>query len=481
MSGFVNPERDQMLLLPPSIGELIPPEHPVRLFDDIIAQIDPRPFRAGYDNNMGRPAYEPMILLRILLWAYMNGERSSRKIARACHENVVFIYLAGSYRPDFRTLCLFRKGNRDAIKRALKDTIRIATGLDVSGFTQVNVDGTKLRADASKGAQCKLKRLEEESEELAGEILKQAESADRSEDEEHGEGDGSAKLPGTLRGKKERLRRIKEAREKIERAPDAKTANTTDPDSTYMKKVGGPGYNGQAAVDTQSRLITAEDVTGDPSDNAQLIGQVEQHKENTGADSGTVAADAGYCGGKNLRDSRESGYEPYIPQHENLDGKQGKSEDEAHKFTHKDFKYDKESDVYRCPAGNLLKFKQYKVDSKATGDVRIKVYQCRECGGCALRPRCTNAKHGRQLHISEYDEELRAAEARLATPEGKERYARRKSTVETVFGYIKRLLRFRRLSLRGLAGARAEWSLVCLVYNVRRLMSLLCKGVSVAI
>ncbi len=237
-------------------------------------------------------------------------------------------------------------------------------------------------------------------------------------------------------------------------------------------------------MDTESRLITAEDVTGDPSDNAQLIGQVEQHKENTGADSGTVAADAGYRGGKNLRDSQERGYEPYIPQHENLDGKkgkQGKSEDGAHKFTHKDFKYDKEQDVYRCPAGRLLKFKQYRVDPKATGDVRIKVYQCRECDSCALRPRCTKAKHGRQLHISEYDEELRAAEARLATPEGKERYAKRKSTVETVFGYIKRLLRFRRLSLRGLAGARAEWSLVCLVYNVRRLMSLLCKGVSVAI
>lgn len=481
MSGFVNPERDQILLLPPSIGELIPPEHPVRLFDDIMAQIAPRPFRAGYDKVMGRPAYDPMILLRILLWAYMNGERSSRKIARACHENIVFIYLAGSYRPDFRTLCLFRKGNRDAIKSALKNTIGIATGLEVSSFTQVNVDGTKLRADASKGAQSKLKRLEEQAEELAGEILRQAESADKSEDEEHGGGDGCAKLPGTLRGKKERLRRIEEAKEKFGQAPDAKTANTTDPDSTYMKKVGGPGYNGQAAVDTQSRLITAEDLTNNTSDNAQLIGQVEQHKENTGADSGTVAADAGYCGGKNLRDSQESGYEPYIPQHENLDDKKGKSEDGAHKFTHKDFKYDKEQDVYRCPAGKLLKFKQYRVDPKATGDVRIKVYQCRECNNCALRTRCTKAKHGRQLHISEYDEELRAAEARLATPEGKKRYAKRKSTVETVFGYVKRLLRFRRLSLRGLAGARAEWSLVCLVYNVRRLMSLLCKGVSVAI
>jgi len=471
MSRFIDAERKQMFLLPPSIDELVAADHPVRLFDEIITEIDAAALRAKYKNDNGRPAYEPMIVLRILLWAYLQGEQSSRKIARACCENVVYMYLAGSYRPDFRTLCLFRRSNREEFRRVLKETLKVEKEMSLTSFAHINIDGTKVRADASVGAQCTEEQLDKQVEELAEAILRKAEEVDAAQDKEYGEGDGYAHLPKTLQGKANRLRRIKEAKKKLDESVSAKTANVTDPESTYIKDLRGPGYNAQAAVDSESRLITAEGVTSNPSDNAQLVPMVEAHKENTGTLNGTAAADAGYSGGKNLHNSEEAGYEPYIPQRENLDLRREKKKEEE-RYARKDFKYEEDKDAYRCPAGNLLEFHHHKIDDRATGEVKIRVYKCPECTSCAFKHRCTDSRGGRELHISEYDKELRAVEERLSTTEGKKRYKKRKSTVETVFGQIKRLMRFRRFSLRGLLGACAEWSLVCVVYNIRRLMTL---------
>jgi transposase len=471
MSRFIDAERKQMFLLPPSIDELVAADHPVRLFDEIITEIDAAALRAKYKNDNGRPAYEPMIVLRILLWAYLQGEQSSRKIARACCENVVYMYLAGSYRPDFRTLCLFRRSNREEFRRVLKETLKVGKEMSLTSFAHINIDGTKVRADASVGAQCTEEQLDKQVEELAEAILRKAEEVDAAQDKEYGEGDGYAHLPKTLQGKANRLRRIKEAKKKLDESVSAKTANVTDPESTYIKDLRGPGYNAQAAVDSESRLITAEGVTSNPSDNAQLVPMVEAHKENTGTLNGTAAADAGYSGGKNLHNSEEAGYEPYIPQRENLDLRREKKKEEE-RYARKDFKYEEDKDAYRCPAGNLLEFHHHKIDDRATGEVKIRVYKCPECTSCAFKHRCTDSRGGRELHISEYDKELRAVEERLSTTEGKKRYKKRKSTVETVFGQIKRLMRFRRFSLRGLLGACAEWSLVCVVYNIRRLMTL---------
>jgi len=471
MSRFIDAERKQMFLLPPSIDELVPTDHPVRLFDEIITEIDVAALRAKYKNDNGRPAYEPGIVLRILLWAYLQGEQSSRKIARACCENIVYMYLAGSYRPDFRTLCLFRKSNREKFRRVLKETLKVGKEMSLTSFAHINIDGTKVRADASVGAQCTEEQLDKQAQELAEAILRKAEEVDAAQDKEFGEGDGYAHLPKTLQGKADRSRRIKEAKKKIDESVSAKTANVTDPESTYIKDLRGPGYNAQAAVDSESRLITAEGVTSNPSDNAQLVPMVEAHKENTGTASGTAAADTGYCGGKNLRDSKDAGYEPYIPQKENLDAPREKKKEEE-RYTRKDFKYEEEKDAYRCPVGKLLEFHHRKTDDRATGEVKIRVYKCCECTNCDVKHRCTDSRRGRELHISEYDKELRAVAERLSTSEGKKRYKKRKSTVETVFGQIKRLMRFRRFSLRGLTGVCAEWSVVCAAYNIRRLMTL---------
>lgn len=472
VARFVDAGRKQRWILPPSIDEMVPADHPVRLFDEIITGIDAAALRAKYKNDNGRPAYEPTIVLRILLWAYLQGEQSSRKIARACCENIVYMYLAGSYRPDFRTLCLFRKSNREEFRRVLKETLKVGKEMSPTSFAHTNIDGTKVRADASAGAQSTEEQLDKQAQELAEAILRKAEEVDAAQDKEFGEGDGYAHLPKTLQGKADRLRRIKEAKKKLSGSPDAKTANVTDPESTYIKDLRGPGYNAQAAVDSESRLITADGVTSNPSDNAQLVPMVKAHKENTGTASGTAAADAGYSGGKNLRDSEDAGYEPYIPQKENLDAPREKKESGVEKFGRGKFKYEEDKDAYRCPAGKLLEFHHHKIDDKATGEVKIRVYKCSECTSCGVRHRCTDSRGGRELHISEYDKELRTVEERLSTSEGRKRYKKRKSTVETVFGYIKRLMRFRRFSLRGLLGVCAEWSVVCAAYNIRRLMTL---------
>jgi len=472
VARFIDAGRKQRWILPPSIDELVPADHPVRLFDEIIGEIDAAALRAKYKNDNGRPAYEPMIVLRILLWAYLQGEQSSRKIARACCENVVYMYLAGSYRPDFRTLCLFRKSNREEFRRVLKETLKVGKEMSLTSFAHINIDGTKVRADASVGAQCTEEQLDKQAEELAEAILRKAEEVDAAQDKEYGEGDGYAHLPKTLQGKIERLRRIAEAKKKLSESPDAKTENVTDPESTYIKDLRGPGYNAQAAVDTESRLITAEGVTSNPSDNAQLVPIIEAHKENTGTPSGTAAADAGYSGGKNLHNSEEAGYEPYIPQKENLDAPREKKESGVEKFGRGEFKYEEDKDAYRCPVGRLLEFAGYNTKRNASGKVKRKVYRCGSCGGCEARAKCTTSRYGRSLKISEYDGELRAVEARLKTPKGKKRYKKRKSTVETVFGQIKRLMRFRRFSLRGVIGVCAEWSVVCAAYNIRRLMTL---------
>jgi transposase len=455
------------------VDELLSKDHSVRLFDEIVSQMDPAAFLANYNNDQtGRSAYDPMILLRVLLWAYLQGEQSSRKIERACCENLVYIYLCGEYRPDFHTLCLFRKKNRDAFREALKETLKIAKQMSVTSFGQVAIDSTKLRADASGGASHTAQELDRQAQELAEAIIAQAEEIDAAEDESFGAGDGYTHLPETLKGKEERLKKIREAKEKLSQSSEAKMANVTDPDSTYIKDVGGPGYNAQAAVDVESRLITAQEVTGNPADNAHLLPQIEEHKENTGTKEGIVIADAGYRGGKNLSDCEHAGYEPYIAQNENLDAKHRKKDTDGGRFTHDDFEYDQEKDAYRCPAGKLLQFLQSQVEKNATGDVRQKVYRCAQCDVCSLRKRCTDSTHGRVLKISEYEREMRAVKERLRSAEGRKIYSKRQSTVEAVFGFIKRLLRFRRFNLRRLSGVNAEWAVICLTYNIRRLMTL---------
>lgn len=460
--------REQSWLLPPSLDELLPLDHPARFVAEFVDALD----REGWSelgveidgDPMGAPAYHPRALLSVWLYGFMTGVRSCRKLETACRDQIPYLWLTGWQYPDHNTLWRFYKDHRQAMRSLFKRTVRTAVTMKLVDLAIQAVDGTKVGANASDGRTHNAEQLRR--------ILDRVERAisDLEAQNEGGEESAVVHLPQELADKMALRDQVRQAIDDLASQERRKQINLTDSDARVMKTDQGyaPGYNAQAMVspvksdgETSSMLVTAVDVVDEPSDYYRLAPMVIQAEEMTGAKAPMTLADAGYFAGSHLEECARRGQRVVVPEPQQKLVKQ--------QPYHKDrFTYDESNDSYRCPRGQTLRF----IRTKPRRDTLTRLYRasgavCRECPAFGV---CTKDRvFGRGIQIGPHDATLRRHRAWMETEEAKQVYWLRKLLVEPVFGIIKEQLDARRFLLRGLANVSAEWTLLGTAFNLRTL------------
>ncbi len=423
---------DQGLLLPPDMRDWLPEGHLAHHVGDLVDGLDMTAFYAPCEGDGRRKSpYEPRMMLKVLIYGYATGVVSSRGLARKLQEDVAFRVLAAGNFPSHRALCEFRRRHLGDFKRLFVEVVRLAAEAGVANFGKLSIDGTKVRANASRRKAMSHKRMREEEKRLGGEIealVDRARAVDAEEDARFGEAFRGDELPQELSRREDRLAAVRAAKGRLEarqrEADDARGRkpgmkrnpkggrpykrdygepeekaqdNFTDPESRIMK-TSADGFqqchNAQVAVEGKNQLIVAVEVSSNASDQGRLVPLVREVETAHGERPATVLADAGYCNEADLAKLRALGVDGHVAL-----GREGR--------------------------------RQVAVDAE---------------------------KHPAKAAMAE----------KLATEAGRARYAQRKWLAEAPIGWIKEALGFRRFSLRGLNKVQGEWDLVRLALNVKR-------------
>jgi len=439
---------NQLLLLPPDMKQWLPQDDLVYFIMDVVNELDLSAIYQSYDSSKGgQPPFDPKMMTAMLLYAYCVGVPSSRKIEKATYQQVPFRVITADQHPDHDTIAEFRKRHLKALSELFVQALQLCQKVGLVKLGHVSLDGTKVRANASKHKAMSYGRMEKKAEELEAEVkrlLAEAQAVDDAEDAKYGKDRRGDELPKELRFKQDRLKKIKEAMHSLEQEakvkaeakrqeirqkeqalqkegkkrkgkkpkepgdkPDAKAQrNFTDPDSRIMKdgasKSFEQAYNCQAAVDEKSQIIVATNVTQQTNDKQQLQPLIEEIKENTDGDKPKkVSADTGYFSETNVEYLEDEQIDSYIA---------------TARQKHRDRPE---------PAG------RGRIAKNATKQERMA--------------------------------------RKLRTKKGRETYSRRKQIVEPVFGQIKEVRGFRRFFLRGLDNVMCEWDLICLTHNLLKL------------
>lgn len=428
---------EQLFLLPRCVGEFVGENAPVRVFAEVMESLDTSALYASYRGG-GAPAYDPLMLAKVLLFGLSIGLRSSRRLAQALQHDTRFIWLSGMSRPDFRTLCRFRRQQEATLRELFVGTVGYCQREGLVLLEEVAVDGTKLEANVSGKETHTVERLEQTQAQLdarIGRLLRDVEEADRAEDAQWGEASGD-EVPKALEGIARRKERLARAREQAEQTGE-KSVGATDLESRVMKTRSGnrPAYNAQAAVDGHKQVIVGAEVSQASTDEGHLEPMLQQVQHNTGQLPGKVMADNGYGGATALQYASESKMDIYIavtsqrPRSDACD-------------------YDAQTDCYTDAQGRHYPFQRERYNRH----VAYRVYYCKQTRG--------------ELWIRQDEQRLQRMRQKLATAEGRAIYRRRQQIVEPVFGQIKGVPNLRRLLLRGLSGARIEFLMACVAHNI---------------
>jgi transposase len=409
----------QQLLLPPSVLDFVPPEHLAHFVRDTVAEeLDLSAIVESYEEERGYPPYHPVMMTALLLYAYCQRLYSSRRIARACEERVDFMAVTARQRPDFRTIATFRRRHLPARRALFQQVLGLCQRAGLVRLGHVALDGTKIRANASKHKAMSYRRMQDAEPALAAEVaqwLAEAAAVDTREDAEQGPERRGDELPAWVANQQERLAKIRAAKAALEAearaaappdtpppppAPKAQR-NFTDPESRIMKGPDGfmQAYNAQIAVAAHRQVIVAEHVTAAATDVQALPALLADIKANTRRQAQEISADAGYCSTANLQAVQRRHIRGYIAVGRQRHGQRAPDAPR------------------RLPAGSLL---------------------------AAMRTRLKRAGP-------------------------RSRYRLRKITVEPVFGQIKAVREFRQFLLRGLMKVGGEFSLVATAHNLLKL------------
>jgi len=458
-------DRLQLGLLPASIEDYVSPEDPVRAYDAFVEALDLPQLGIEVDpNQVGNAAYDPRAMLKLLVYGYSYGVRSSRKLERECHHNLAFVWLMAGLRPDHKTIAEFRRNHKAALKQVLRHCARLCIKLDLIAGNVLFVDGTKIRANASRYRshdrawyEKRLADLDRRIEQL----LQDCEAIDRRE--RHME--SYVAMRKDLAQTNTLKDRVQEALRGFE-GGSRRHVNLTDPDCALMKSVQGShaAYNVQLVVDDQQGLLLQADAVEETSDVNQFARQIEAANALLGSPCETACADAGYADTAELEKIDRQGIRVIVPSQ-----RQARKEPEK-PFSKSHFAYDPEQDDYSCPEGHRLR---YESTEKHTGKRHYVITDAAICHACRHYGSCTQARRGRKIIRLPNEEVKLKLEAQYEEAASQAVYERRKARAEHPFGHIKRNLKVDAFLLRGLEGARAEVSMLASCFNVARLISLL--------
>ena len=470
-------EQDQIFLLPPSLNEWVRQDNPARVFSEIIDGLDTTAFRRPKEE--GRPAYHPAMMIKILLWGYATGVRSSRKIEEKLEQDVVFMWLAGLEKPDFRTLCLFRTNNKEALEKIFTDIIIVAKTMGMATLGLVALDGSKVRANSGIDTFKKLgdwKELLKEAKGEAQRIINEAENIDKEEDKIHGADRRGDELPTEIQKAQDRIEKIEKLIKKAKELgkEDNSRVSLTDADASFMHKgnTSIPAFNAQLAV-SEDQLIVYADVTAEPVDVNQTKKAIEGIKKTHKEKPKIVVADTGYAGGENFKYLEDNNIDGYIPsEDERHIGSKKRQKAMEHLFAKEIFMYDAHKDKYTCPQGETLRPVARRQFNSKYSKKEITTYRTERgtCTVCTLKEKCTtNEKLGRAITRNGYEDYRERMREKINTAEGRAIYGKRKCLVEPVFGQMKTRNGFSQFLLRGLEKVRLEWKIVATAHNLLKI------------
>ena len=472
---FRSYNQNQSFLLPPSLADFLDESHPAHIINDIVERLDLAALVNRY-GEMGQPAYHPRMMLKIILYGFTVGVFSSRKLARACQENLAFKYLAGMETPAFKTFIEFRKRHRDDMKAVFVETVKLARELGLARLGAVALDGCKLAADTSKHKAMSYGRMQEEEKRLReemAELLRRADEADAREDDEDGPDDDGFSLKKELARRESRIKKIAEAKAALEaREKKSNPGKPIDPKKQisfadhdarcHAKKGAGTRYiyNSQAAVDMDTQVIVENHVEDSVQDANAAKETLENMKRDLGQTPDNLVADAAYGNQHTVNNCRDHGVTPVCAV--SREKKEGKNHAAIDEFAH-----DQENDEFTCSHGAVFEFTHKSRNGKKSA------YRSRESLSCGCGH--YGLKDGRR--VMKVDRGHFAKRELKRIMEGKkDLYRRRKCTVEPVFGQIQIGMGFRRYFYRGRANVRSEWNLVCAAFNVKKITALLKAG-----
>ena len=474
--------RQQASLLPPRIEDYVGADNPVRAIESFVCALDLA--KLGFCHadrgaeEAGQPPYDPADLLKLYLYGYINQVRSSRRLEREAGRNLELIWLLRNLRPGYRTIANFRKENWKALKAVNRSFVLLARELGLVGGAIVAIDGSFFHGDASKASIFTRKRLADQIAKLDLEIEAYgksladndaAEGKDKDRSDDRGDGGDVGTKMADLMAKRTRA---KSDLARLEENGETQLSKT-DPDARLLVKNGQgiAGYNVQAAVDDKYNLIVASEVVNDSSDVGQLHAMAKAAKHAVGAETLEALADEGYYSSTELKACEDSAITAYVPVPES----NGRLEKQG-RFSLKDFSYDSAADVYRCPAGKLLRPMKGRRNGRwqnASGRIEIR-YASRQaiCRTCRMKARClSRTAPYRTVARWEHEDVLDRHRARMKGAVKLMR--RRKAIVEHPFGTIKCRAGYRHFLVRGFDKVRGEWSLMALCYNFTRLLNIL--------
>lgn len=472
---YITYAQSQGILFPHYIEDWVEDGHLCKIISIVVDNLDISSIDNEYQEE-GRPAYHPRMMLKVLFYAYAEGERASRRIEERLRRDVTYMYLSGRQFPDHRTISDFRKRHIDKLSKLFVQIVLLCKELGLVKLGNIVIDGVRIKGNAAKRRTRSKEELKKEIDRIEDEIkniMRETEEIDRLEDEEEKK-KKEKKISLELKENGEILAKLKKAKETLEEL-NLDVVNLTDPTATFQKTEYGlqPGYNGEIAVDKENLIIVAEDVTNESYDTEQLVPILEQVKENTHKTPEKVLADGGFYCGENLKYLKDEKIDGYIPSSRKENEEAKTSSTSGHPYCKEKFVYDNEKDVYVCPEGNELKCVNIQ---KEVGNYEIekevKIYRGTECNFCDKQKLCINPSNksgNRSIQRDEYEELRTEMEKKMNTSKGKEIYKERAPTVEGVFGYIKEFLGYRRFLLRALKKVKGEFTLICIAWNITRI------------
>ena len=455
-------DREQYRLLPPCIDEYVGPEDPVRAYDVFVEALDLEALGIRVEEEqVGSPAYDPRAMLKLLVYGYAySADRSSRKLERAVHHNLSFLWLLGGLQPDHKTIANFRRRYREALARVLKQSARMCLRLGIIEGNVLFFDGTKLRANASLKHTWNQERITKTLAKIdrrIEELLQEDEAVEIGEERTE-----------TLVTLREELRNQQALRREIEQIARRLTdegresVNTIDPECVSTRSIHGAyaGYNAQIAVDETEGLIASCDVVACSTDQGLLSQQIRWAEESLKKPCETAVADAGYSDLHDISTLPES-MNVLVPLQRQTEDQDG-------------FIYEETTNTYRCPEGGVLS--QYAIDERKKR-IRYRITEANRCRGCPRFGTCTISATGRTVGRSFYEATAQRIQHCLEEVSNQAVYRLRAQRVEHPFGHFRRTMAVRSFLLRGIQGAKAELSLYAAAFNIRRMITLL-GGVS---
>lgn len=460
--------RDQETFLPPAIDDYVGANDPVRVYDAFIDALDFNELGITLVPKAGAERYEPRRMLKLLVYGPSYGDRSSRMLERACRHNLSFIWLMNGLQPDYRTIIRFRSDHKDAIKKVLKQCVRMCVSMGLVEGNTLFVDGSKFRANASMDHTLSREDIEKELFKVERHIDQLMDDAQRLDQTEDG-------LPSFVEAQKQ----IADKQQLAEcmkgyliqiKSKDLSSINRVDPDSVTSKSRQGTHamHNVQCVTDDKHGLIVHAESVSKPNDNGQLVPQIKQAVKNIGHCPQTVGADSGYFNPSQTENIDEN-ITVVMPSPKQANDEKDSDKTPPGPFDKSHFQYDKEQNIYLCPEGKILTHQGVDSDRPHRHIYRA---NAQECNRCPHHGACTSGRSGRTVTRSDYEDIIRRQEAVYASGRGQAVYKRRKQRAELPFGHWKRNLRAGQFLLRGLEKVNAEVSVLATCFNLARMMTI---------